>query len=164
MEEPAGLTEWADTHVPEAIRADPIWRLPAYRYSLYLADQLRATERQMRRACTRRTVDQLLDAAQSISSNIAEGYSRTGGPERAKFFEYANSSARETRDWLFKARTAFDPITATSLIELVTRVMKILTAVIPRERETPNTRARLPKRVREHLVDPPQHPVREDPP
>ena len=146
MDEPAGLTEWANAQVPEALRADPIWRLPAYRYSLFLADQVQAAAPRLRRVCTRRTVDQLLDAAQSISSNIAEGYSRTGGPDRAKFFEYANSSARETRDWLFKVRNAFDAVTADAYIELVTRVMKILTAVIPRERETRNTRARLPKR------------------
>ena len=45
-----------------------------------------------------------VDAVLSISANIAEGYSRTSGRERAKFFEYANSSAREARDWLFKVR------------------------------------------------------------
>ena len=146
MDEPAGLTEWAEAQVPEAIRAAPIWRLPAYRYALYLADQLDDAAPRLRRVCTRRTVDQLFDAAHSISSNIAEGYSRTGGPDRAKFFEYANSSARETRDWLFKGRKAFDTATAEAYIELVTPIMKILTAVIPRERETPNTRARLPKR------------------
>jgi four helix bundle protein len=162
MEEPAGLTEWAKTQVPEAIRSDPIWRLPAYRYSLFLADQLRAAERQIRRACTRRTADQLLDAAQSISANIAEGYSRTGGPERAKFFEYANSSARETRDWLFKVRKALDPTMASALIELVTRIMKILTAVIPRERESTITRARLPQRAKPRPPDPPNQPVRDE--
>jgi four helix bundle protein len=146
MDEPDGLAEWAEAQVPEVMREDPIWRLPAYRYSLYLSDQLKAAEDQLRRILTKRTVDQLLDAANSISANIAEGYSRTSGPERAKFFEYANSSAREARDWLFKARTAFDPDTAERHIQLVTRVMKILTAVIPREREAPNTRARLGKR------------------
>ena len=148
MDEPPGLTEWAIANVPEAMRQDSIWRLPAYRYSLYLGDQLQAAAEQMRRVNTRRTVDQLLDAAQSISANIAEGYGRTSGPERAKFFEYAHSSARETREWLFKVRNAFDPATATALIELVTRIMRILTAVIPRERAKRTTRARLPVRVR----------------
>jgi four helix bundle protein len=162
MEEPVGLSEWASGQVPEAIRADPIWRLPAYRYSLYLADQLQAAAPRLRRVCTRRTVDQLLDAAQSISSNIAEGYSRTGGPERAKFFEYANSSAREARDWLFKVRQAFDPVVASAHIELVTRVMKILTAVIPRERESPITRARLPKRAQEQRPDVSAQPERSE--
>ena len=144
MEEPDGLTEWAVANVPEAMRNDPIWRLPANRYSLFLGDQLLAAADDMRRVQTRRTVNQLLDAAQSISSNIAEGYSRTGGPERAKFFEYANSSARETRDWLFKVRRAFNSATLSALVTLVTRIMKILTAVIPREREHRNTRARHP--------------------
>ena len=87
MDEPPGLSEWAAEHVPDTMRQDSIWRLPAYRYSLYLGDQLQAAAEQMRRAHSRRIVDQLLDAAQSISANIAEGYGRTSGPERAKFFE-----------------------------------------------------------------------------
>jgi hypothetical protein len=87
MDEPPGLAEWAIATVPEAMRQDPIWRLPAYRYSLYLGDQLQAAAGQIRRVCTPRMVDQLVDAAQSISANIAERYGRTSGRERAKFFE-----------------------------------------------------------------------------
>src|SRR4029079_18501379 len=135
-------------NVPPSMREDPIWRLPAYRYSLYLGDQLQAAAEQMRRVQTRRTVDQLLDAAHSSSANIAEGYTPSSGPEHAKFFEYANSSARETREWRFKVRHAFDPTTASAYIDLVTRIMRILTAVIPRERAKRTTRARLPKRAK----------------
>src|SRR5690349_4884458 len=104
MDEPRGLAEWAEKNVPAVIREDPIWRLPAYRYSLYLADQIKANAQPLRQTETKKTVDQLLDAADSISENIDEGYSRTTGPERAKFYEYANGSARETRGWLFKVR------------------------------------------------------------
>jgi four helix bundle protein len=148
MDEPEGLTEWAQLQVPAAMREDPIWRLPAYRFALFLGDQLQTDESRLRHFATKRTVDQLLDAAQSISSNIAEGYSRTTGPDRAKFYEYANSSARETRDWLFKARRAVTPEKAYAYIQLVTRIMMILTAIIPREREMPNARARRKKRTR----------------
>ena len=87
---------------------------------------------------------QMLDAVESISANIAEGYSRTSGPERAKFFEYAHSSAREARDWIFKARRALPPGVAAMRIELVTRIMKILAVAIPRERAQKETRARRP--------------------
>ena len=38
MEEPDGLGAWAAANVPEEMRDDPIWRLAAYRYALYLAD------------------------------------------------------------------------------------------------------------------------------
>ena len=142
MDEPEGLAEWAAS-VPEVMRNDPIWRLPAYRYSLFLADLLQQDVKRMRGEIRqRRLVAQLLDAVESISANIAEGYSRTSGPERARFFEYAHSSAREAREWLFKARHALPPDVATARILLVTRIMRILVAVIPRERAQPETRAR----------------------
>ncbi|MBC7896698.1 MAG: four helix bundle protein, partial [Cytophagaceae bacterium] len=45
------------------------------------------------------TVVQLLRAVDSISANIAEGYSRFSGRERARFYEIALGSAREAREW-----------------------------------------------------------------
>src|SRR5688572_25484600 len=92
-DDPEGLAEWAE-QVPEAIRDDPIWRLPAYRFALYLGDlaQQEDAPKIQKDYRTRRHLDQLLAAVGSISANIAEGYGRTSGPERAKFFEYANSS------------------------------------------------------------------------
>src|SRR5258707_1040912 len=118
MDEPDGLIEWAAT-APEVMRTDPIWRLPAYRYALFLGDLVQADSPKLRAdARTRRHVDQLLDAVGSISANIAEGYSRTTGPERAKFYEYGHSSAREARDWLFKVRHALDPEVGAARIQL----------------------------------------------
>jgi four helix bundle protein len=162
MDEPDGLIEWA-AHVPLVMRNDPIWRLPAYRYALFLGDLVQGDVHKLRRDVrTRRLVDQLIDAVESISANIAEGYSRTTGPERARFFEYAHSSAREARDWLFKVRHALDPEVATARILLVTRVMKILAAIIPRERADPESRARRWERQwRESAerTDPPEPPL-----
>ena len=145
MDEPDGLAEWAE-QVPSVMRKDPIWRLPAYRYSLFLADQLEQDVKRLPpESRKRRHIVQLLHPAESISANVAEGYSRTSGPERAKFFEYAHSSARETRDWLFKARHTLGADVANARLELVTRVMKILAVVIPRERAELETRARKSK-------------------
>jgi four helix bundle protein len=143
MEDPEGLAEWAE-QVPEAMREDPIWRLPAYRFSLYLGDMVQREDasRIQKDYRTRRHLDQLLDAVGSISANIAEGYGRTSGPERAKFYEYANSSAREARDWLFKVRHALAADITNARIALVTRIMRILTVAIIRERAEPETRAR----------------------
>ena len=113
----------------------PIWRLPAYRYALYLEDLLQSDVPSLHRDIrTRAHVDQLLNAIGSISANIAEGYSRSTGPDRAKFFEYGLSSSREGRDWLFKVRHALDSHTFADRIELVSRIMRTLSAVIPRER------------------------------
>ena len=80
--------------LPQAMREDPIWRLSAYRFALWLGDlaQLDDAPRIQRDYRTRKHLEQLLDAVGSISANIAEGYGRTTGPERAKFYEYALSS------------------------------------------------------------------------
>ena len=142
MKEPDGLEEWAAENVPAVMREDPIWRLPAYRYALYLSDRLQTDAPKLRKTQTKKTVDQLLDAVESISANIAEGYSRSTGPERAKFFEYGNRSTRETREWLFKVRKSLDPEVSIEYIMLATRILRILTAVIPRERAQRQTKAR----------------------
>src|SRR5262245_11032184 len=111
MEDPDGLVEWANKQVPEVIRQDPIWRLPAYRFALYLGDLVQLVDLPLIRADyrTRPHIDQLLDAVGSISANIAEGYGRTSGPDRGKFYEYAESTARESREWFFKVRHALPP-------------------------------------------------------
>jgi four helix bundle protein len=149
MEEPDGFAEWA-ARIPSVMKDDPIWRLPAYRYALFLGDLIQDDVRVIRQGGrTRRLIDQLLDAVESISANIAEGYSRTTGPERAKFFEYAHSSARESREWLFKVRRQLSPEVVAARMQLVTRIMKILAVVIPRERADPESRARRWRRGRE---------------
>jgi four helix bundle protein len=145
MEDPPGLAEWAAAHVPESVREDSIWRLPAYRFALYLGDLVQREDAALiqRDFRTRRHLDQLLHAVGSISANISEGYGSTSGPERAKFYEYAQRSAREARDWLFKVRHALRAEVVASRIALVTRIMKILTVAITRERAEPETRALL---------------------
>jgi four helix bundle protein len=144
MEDPPGLAEWAEAHVPECIREDPIWRLPAYRFALYLGDLVQREDAPLiqRDYRTRKHVDQLLHAIGSVSANISEGYGSTTGPERAKFYEYAQRSAREARDWIFKVRHALPAAVASSRMALATRIMKILTVAITRERAEPETRAR----------------------
>jgi len=46
---------------------------------------------------------QLVEAADSISANIAESYGRTGTKDVINFLMYARGSMYETKDWLQKA-------------------------------------------------------------
>jgi four helix bundle protein len=48
--------------------------------------------------------DQPYRALGSVSANLAKGYSRGTGRDRARFYEYALGPARESRDWYYKAR------------------------------------------------------------
>src|SRR5919108_3369312 len=97
-------SEWEKT-IPEAIRADSLWKMTAYRLALFLSDVgWHDVTKLMKDRRTIALSDQLYRALGSIGANLAEGYSRGTDKDRARFYEYALGSAREARDWYFKAR------------------------------------------------------------
>ncbi len=70
--------------------------------------------------------DQLYRAVCSISANIAEGYSKSTGKDRARFFEYALGSARESRDWYYKAHHVLGNEISQHRIQLTTPIVRLL--------------------------------------
>ena len=78
--------------------------------------------------------DQLNRALGSISANIAEGYSRSSVKDQARFYEYALGSARESRDWYYKARHVLGEAITGDRLELLTRVIRLLLVIIPHQR------------------------------
>jgi four helix bundle protein len=83
---------------------------------------------------TRSVGNQLYRAVGSISANLAEGYSRSTGPDRARFYEYALGSARESRDWYHKARVVLAAAKVADQIELLTSIVRLLLVTVARER------------------------------
>jgi len=143
--DPDGFAEWEAT-VPESFKRDPIWRTPAYRYSLWLSDLAKQDARILRaNVDTRTDVDQFLRAVGSISANLAEGYSRRTGAERARYYDYARATAREAKDWYFKGRTALGDTVVEHRHTVLERIIRILSAVIPREREDGSHVSRRPR-------------------
>jgi len=128
-------TAWLRT-VPPEFTEDTMWRMSGYRYSLFLMTKsqddvafiIRCQE-------TRSLADQLLDAVSGISANIEDGYSRSSSRERAHFYEYSLSCAREARGWYFRCARAFPKTLLTARLRLLTQIIRILTKVIPEERE-----------------------------
>src|SRR5438132_9377859 len=95
--------EWEQT-VPDAIRGDSLWKAKVYRLALFAAEiGWQDATKLMGDKRTRSLSDQLYRSLGSISANVAEGYSRGTSKERAHFYEYALGSAREARDWYYKA-------------------------------------------------------------
>lgn len=126
--------EW-DISVPEEIKQDSLWRVTAYRLSLLVGDL--GWEDVKRISGTRYLwgiADQLYRALGSISANIAEGYSRSTGKDRARFYEYALGSARESREWYFKARHVLSGEVHDHRVALLTRIVQLLLTTIPRQR------------------------------
>ena len=144
--DPEGFAEWA-AGIPESFKRDPIWRMPAYRYGVWLAELVKRDVRALRKDPDCRNIaDQLLRAVEGISANLSEGYSRRTGAERARYYDYALATARESRDWYFKARVALGTEVMEQRHGLLDRIIRILTAVVPRERDAPPlTRRRKPE-------------------
>ena len=78
--------------------------------------------------------DQLHRSLGSISANLAEGYSRSKGLDRARFFEFSLGSAHESRDWYYKSRHALSAEVINHRIDLVTQIIAMLTPMISHQR------------------------------
>ncbi len=126
--------EWEKT-VPAVIRADTLWQVKAYRLALFLADLgWSDVTRLMHDRRTIALADQLYRSLGSIGTNIAEGYSRSTGRDRARFYEYALGSARESRDWYFKSRHILDETVIRHRLDLLTEVIRLLLTMVPQQR------------------------------
>jgi four helix bundle protein len=135
---------WLRT-VPADITTDSLWRMSAYRFALFALSRAQADVGLLMRCReTRPHVDQLLRAVGAISANIEEGYGRSGGNDRAHFFEYALSTARESRGWYFKCMPALSAELLNARLAVYTQIIRLLTVIVPRERDS-KTRWR-PKR------------------
>ena len=144
---------WAKT-VPPEITTDTIWRTPAYRLSLYAMSLAQADiPLLLANRASRPHVDQLLRAVAAISADLDEGYSRSSGKERAHYYEYASGSSRESRGWYWKCAAAFPRAVLSARLGLYTRLVRILTAVIPRERAQKEIKRR--RRVDPDHTNPP---------
>ena len=127
-------SDW-EASVPEAIKQDVLWKTTAYRRGLFAADiGWKDVEKLFKDGRTRSLADQLYRSLGSISANITEGYSRNSGRDRARFFEYALGSAREARDWYYKARHILDDAVVQHRIDLLTEIIKLLTVTVQAER------------------------------
>ena len=126
--------EW-EASVPEEITQDSLWKMEAYRLGLFVADMgWHDVTKLMRDKRTVGLSDQLYRALGSISANLAEGYSRGTGKDRARFYEYALGSARESRDWYYKARHTLGEIVTHHHLSLLTQVIRLLLTTIPHQR------------------------------
>jgi four helix bundle protein len=126
--------EWEQA-VPETIQADSLWKMKAYRLALFLADL--GWQDVTRLTRDRRTValsDQLYRAVGSISANLAEGYSRGTGKDRARSYEYSLGSARESRDWYYKGRHVLREDVMQHRLQLLAEITRLLLTMVSQQR------------------------------
>lgn len=127
--------KWINS-VPSEIKDDSLWKMEAYRLSLFLSDICWYDITKLMK--DRRTIklsDQLYRAVGSISANIAEGYSRETGKDCARFYEYSLGSARESRDWYYKSRHILGDLVLKNRLTFTTQIIKLLLKMVPNQRQ-----------------------------
>lgn len=127
--------EWLIT-VPPEITSDPIWKLEVYRLALFAGDiGWHDAQAISKNNLMWSVADQLHRALGSISANLTEGYSRSKGLDRARFFEISLGSARESRDWYYKSRHALSAEVIEHRMGLTTHIISMLVPMISHQRK-----------------------------
>jgi four helix bundle protein len=122
-------------NVPNEITDDRLWNIEAYRLGLFIGDvSWHDATKLVQDKRTLDLSDQLYRAVGSISANLAEGYSRGTGKDRARFYEYALGSARESRDWYYKGRHILGEEVTTHRLRLLAPIIRLLLTMIPEQR------------------------------
>ena len=126
--------EW-EKSVREEIKGDSLWKIEAYRLALFAADLgWYDVTKLMKDRRTLGLSDQLYRSLGSVSANLAEGYSRGTGKDRARFYEYSLGSARESRDWYYKGRHVLGETVMRHRLALVTQIIRLLLTMVPQQR------------------------------
>jgi four helix bundle protein len=99
-----------------------------------LADAWPDAEKLRRNPTTERVSGQLYAAVGSIAANLGEGYSRSSGRDRARIFEYALGSVRESMAWYRSAEPVLTAEIAADRLNKLEEIRRLLLAIIPRER------------------------------
>jgi four helix bundle protein len=124
-----------EKEVPKVIKDDSLWTVEAYRLSLFLADMSWKDAKKLSSDnCTRSLSDQLYRSVGSMSANTEEGYSKQSSKDRARFYEYALGSARESRGWYYKGRHILGESVAEHRMDFTTQIFKLLIKMVPNQR------------------------------
>jgi four helix bundle protein len=100
-----------------------------------LAESWSDAERLQHHRMTEKISGQLYAAIGSIGANLGEGYSRSSGRDRARIFEYALGSVRESMSWYASAQPVLGAEVVRGRLDKLEEIRRLLLAAIPRERD-----------------------------
>jgi len=122
--------------VIEPLKGDPLQRMRVYRIACELLPEcFDDAERLTEYESTVKIAAQLYAAVGSIAANLAEGYAHSSGKDRARIFEYALGSARESNSWYQAAKPVLGAEVVAKRVEKLDEIRRMLLAIIPRERD-----------------------------
>ena len=115
---------------------DPLTRMRVYQLAKeIMPDCFEDASQLADHPVTVKVAGQLYAAVGSIAANLSEGYSRSSGKDRARIFEYALGSARESVDWYESAEPVLSSDTVDKRLAILDEITRMLLAIIPRERK-----------------------------
>jgi four helix bundle protein len=127
--------EW-EKKLPPDVTGDTLWKIEAYRlgsFAGYLAWE--DVSKLVRDRRTLELTGQLYGAVGSVGAHLAEGYSRSSGKDRVRFYEYSLGSAREGRHWYLQAQPILGDAVVRHRVGLLTQVIRLLLTMIPDQRQ-----------------------------
>lgn len=126
--------EW-EQKVPQVLQDDLLWKMKVYRYALFLSDICwQDVSKLVKDGRTKSLANQLYRAMGSVAANLEEGYSKQSAKDRARFYEYALGSARESRGWYYRAWHILREEVFDHRGGVLTEVIKMLLTIVPEER------------------------------
>jgi four helix bundle protein len=121
----ATYEEW-EARVPEAVKAEGVWKFYGYRKALFFYDLgWRDCGRLLNHPLGQAVAKQLIRSAGSISANIEEGYGRGYGRERLRFLKFSLGSARESKGWYYRAQNLLGAEVLAHRLSLVSEVIAL---------------------------------------
>ncbi|MBI4670339.1 MAG: four helix bundle protein [Chloroflexi bacterium] len=145
--------EWEKT-VPDFLKNDSLWKMSMYRAALFASSL--GWQDVTKLYQDKRTVgvaEQLFEALGSIHANLAEGYSRGSSKDRARFYEYALGSARESRSWYFDGRHVLGEEILNHRGRLLTRIIQLGLTMIPQQRGKSLHEAKAQYEIQHEIVE-----------
>lgn len=126
--------EWQKT-VPDSIKSERFWSLIAYQKALYLYDLLwQDTQIWLRDIRGQILSKQIIGSADSVCSNIEEGYGRGYGRQFIQFYGYSLGSARETKGHLYRAKAFYSQEILCRRLNLASEVVALVLTEINRQK------------------------------
>ncbi len=123
------LGRWEPSVAIEEV-SDPLWHLLAYRVARCLLDHANADVSMLARDVDAKTLAQLARSVGSIGANVAEGYSRRTGSDRARFYGYALGSAREAMIWYRSVAARLDADTLALRMAFLVQERRLLMGMV----------------------------------
>jgi four helix bundle protein len=124
-------------HAPVSVETshDPLTRMRVFQLAAELIPDAFEDAKVLRgEPITEEIAGQLYAAVCSIEANISEGYSRSSGKDRARIFEYALGSVRESMSWYKSSNPVLGDLTVKDRRDRLEEMRRLFLAIIPRER------------------------------